>query len=186
MHKSRILNISLALLVIMGVIVILLFFIKNIRNHKDISSTVLALLKSKCEIFQESPYRDSQYGFSIEFSNDQILCLIQDNINETHDVYVWKKNAFESKNIDDLQSAIQGKVSVNQPQIKKLNILGTFSTKIDNATTTGEIVSPNNCNSNECPRAKRVIIQRFNKEFSIEEYDNDISLFNRVHFNSAE
>jgi hypothetical protein len=181
MIKKKLLAFLIVLLIGGAVGIINLIKPSKPKNTVD---PYLALFKSKCEVFQESPYRDPELNFSIKFTNDRILCLLKDRISGAHDIYIWQKNIFESKSINtSFQNAILGKVSIDSQDVKDLNVIETFSTKIDGESVTGEIVLPKNCTAAECPRAKKVTLQRFGKEFDIEEYNESINLFDNIHFN---
>lgn len=146
------------------------------------------LFKSRCEVFDEGSYQDQTFSFNIAFADDQIVCLLKDDIGQNHEVYLWQKNIFKSASIDvPLQDAILGKITVDPaPGMPALDVIGGFSTMIDDEFVEGEIVTSKNCNSDVCPHAKRVMIERNGKLFSIEEYNERLSLFENIHFNLGE
>lgn len=146
------------------------------------------LFKSRCEVFNEGLYQDQTFSFSIVFADDQVVCLLKDDIGQNHEVYLWQKDIFESVSIDvPFQDAILGKITVDPaPEMPALDVIGSFSTMIDDEFVEGKIVTSKNCNSDTCPHAKRVIIERDGKLFRVEEYSERLNLFENIHFDLGE
>lgn len=179
MFKKR-LYLFFAVILLVGIIGV--FYLVRDAKHQNSNDKFFALLKTKCQIFSTSPYKDSEFDFSVKFNDDQILCLMRDDLGETYELYVWQKNAFESKTVSALQSAVFGKISINPTEVQKVDIVNTFLTTIDGEAVTGETILPKGCTASECPHVNKITIQRIGKEFRIEEYDGNLDFFSNIHF----
>lgn len=182
--NKKITYIVFALLVLgIGGLFLSSFLIKKAKNQ-NVSDTFFALFKSRCEVFYNSPYIDPAYNFSIAFTDDQLPCLLKDDTGQNHEVYLWQRDVLESETINvSFQEAILGKVTIEpRSDIGAVDESEPFTTTIDGEVVNGEIITSKACETAECPKSRRVILERFGKMISIEEYNRDLNLFEHIHF----
>lgn len=179
MQKNTVSITALSLLVVAAG---LFFYTKNRIGEQDIPDPALAAFKAQCEIYSQSPYQDPVFGFRVAFTDDQVICLSRNRVEKTHEVYIWEKSAFESNNLSgSFKEVILGKISVNpRKDLPQPNVLGQFSAVVGDESVEGDVITSPSCKSSECPTARRITIQRFGEIVSIEEYSEQLNLFDRI------
>ena len=161
----------------------ILFFLQNATKQAT-PDPILGAFKSGCEVYDQSPYQDPVFDFRVTFADDQVVCLLKNDSDGVHDVYIWEKEAFEATTLNGtFNEIILGKISMNSHvDFPESHIVDKFSIYVDGEFVEGDIITSPSCTMEDCPRAKRVVLQRFGKTISLEQYSEQFNLFDQLQF----
>lgn len=149
-------------------------------------SSILAHLKSQCEIHEAGTYNDDKFGFSFVIPSQNIACVLRDEITHRYEILIWNKELFESDNPQALDVMIAGKISIDTPPIGQTKILRSTAEWIARQRVVVQEIIPLECSESECPTAKIAKLHSENHEYFLEEYSDDASIFQTFHFKEIE
>jgi hypothetical protein len=152
---------------------------------------MLSQIKQGCSLTEGDHFEDQALGIRFKIRSDLLVCDLHSlgQTVGTRQIYLWKKDSFNTTVADDFFGGIVGEVSVNLPQgapgvyrVQPGTVVSKEAMRIAGVATTIQVTEFPDCNDTSCPTARIALLRHNGNSFVLGENDAGVVLLESFEF----